>query len=222
VKLRDRLGVSRRTQVRLVRLMELSLVGLLFVGLERRNVGVVVNTAVALGVTQVPPLLERDYGVPMDPALVLWVTGAAFLHALGTVGIPGTGGTFYTDLWWWDHLTHSLSASVVAAAGYATVRAVEEHSEAVDFPGRFVFVFVLLFVMAFGVAWEVLEFGLGAVAGATGVSVLTQYGLEDTMLDLTFDLVGGLVAATWGTAYLTDVTGALADRLRRDGTGPAD
>ena len=49
--------------------------------------------------------------------------------------------------------------------------------------------------------------------------MLTQYGLEDTMYDLVFDTLGGLIAAVWGAAYLTDVTGALADRL--DARNPA-
>jgi hypothetical protein len=42
-----------------------------------------------------------------------------------------------------------------------------------------------------------------------------QYGLDDTMLDLLFDTLGGVVVAVWGTAHLTDVVGALADRLDR-------
>jgi hypothetical protein len=46
-------------------------------------------------------------------------------------------------------------------------------------------------------------------------AILTQYGLEDTMKDLLFDTVGGLLVALWGTAYLSDVVGALADRLDR-------
>ena len=193
--------------------MELSLIGLLFIGLDRGNTGIVVNALVALGVAQLPPILERDYGIPMDPALTLWITAAAFLHALGTVGIPGTQASFYRNLWWWDHLTHALSSSVVAAAGYATVRALDEHYEGIDLPPKFVFVFVLLFVVAFGVLWEVLEFVIGMVGELTGGSVLTQYGLGDTMLDLVFDVIGGILVATWGTAYLSDVVGALTDRM---------
>lgn len=213
---RDRLGLSERGQRQAVRLMEFGLVGLLFIGLERGSTGIIVNAGVALLVAQLPPLLERDYNIPMDAGLTLWITAAVFFHALGTVGLPGSELSFYRSLWWWDHLTHALSSSVVAAVGYATARAFDAHSDAVHLPPRFMFVFILLFVVAFGVLWEVVEFGLGGAASLLGSgSVLTQYGLRDTMLDLVFDVLGGVVVAVWGTAYLTDVVGALQERLGR-------
>jgi len=216
VKIRERIGISEYHQQLAVRFMQFALVGLLFIGLERRNVGIIVNSGVSLLVVQLPSLLERDYGIPMDPALTLWVTSAAFLHALGTVGIPGSTVTFYQSLPWWDSLTHALSASVVAAAGYATVRAIDEHSDAIVLPPKFVFVFIISFTMAFGVLWEVLEFAIGGVGELIGASILTQYGLEDTLADLVFDVVGGVLAAVWGTAYLSGITGALTERLAGD------
>jgi len=215
VRIRDRLGLDERRQKQLTHLMELALVGMFFVGLERGHTGILVNTAVALGVTQLVPILERDVGIPMDPALTLWITAAVFLHALGTVGIPGTElDSFYKQVWWWDHMTHALSASVVAAAGYATARAVDLHSEDVYLPPRFMFVFILLLTVAFGVLWEVIEFAIAEAAALTGgAPVLTQYGLDDTLLDLVFDTIGAVVVATWGTAYLSDVVGAITDRF---------
>jgi hypothetical protein len=159
-------------------------------------------------------MLERDYDIPMDAGLTLWITSAVFLHGLGTVGLPWSGASFYQTVWWWDHLTHALSSSVVAAVGYATTRALDRHSEAIYLPPRFTFVFVLLFVLAFGVLWEVVEFALGGLASILGSgNVLTQYGLGDTMLDLVFDTVGAVVVATWGTAHLTGVVGAIQDRI---------
>ncbi|MFB6084269.1 MAG: hypothetical protein ABEJ94_08505 [Halorientalis sp.] len=214
MRLRDRVGVSTRTQARLSWGMELALVGILLIGLYRGAQGVVVNTAVALLVTQLPPLLERDFGIPMDPALTLWLTTAVFLHALGTLGLPWTGLSFYQSVWWWDHLTHGLSASVVAAAGYATARSFDAHADGVSLPPKFMFVFILLFVLAFGVLWEVLEFLITEVSAAFGLGTfLTQYGLGDTMLDLVFDTVGAVVVALWGTAHLSDVVGALDERI---------
>ena len=214
MRIRDYLGISERTQKRATWLMEVGLVGMFFIGVDRGNLGIVVNSGVALLVAQFPSIVERDYEIPMDPALTLWITSAVFLHALGTVGLPGSRFSFYQSVWWYDHLTHALSASVVAAAGYATVRALDRHDDRLYLPPRFLFSFVLLLTIAFGVGWEVLEFAIAEVAALTGsTSVLTQYGLEDTMLDLVFDVAGAVVVATWGTAYLTDVVGALTARL---------
>lgn len=220
MRLRDRLGIAETWQARLTWAMEVSLVGIFFVGIYEGDTGVIVNTALAIGVTQLPAVLERDYGIPMDTGLTLWITAAVFLHALGTLGLPGMADSLYRSTWWWDHLTHALSASVVAAAGYSGARAVDIHTDKVRLPPAFLFVFILLITLAFGVFWEVLEFLVGEAARLVGSgSVLTQYGLEDTMLDLVFDTLGAIIVAIWGTAYLTDVVGALAARLERGRAG---
>jgi len=231
MRIREHVGLSNRHQRLLVRAMEIGLVGMFFIGLDRGNTGIVVNSLVGIGVTRVPGVLERDYDIPMDAALTLWLTAAVFLHTLGTVGLPDTvvsllrgvgigvtDGSFYKETWWWDHMTHALSASIVAAAGYSVARAVDVHDENVTLPPQFMFAFILVVTLAFGVFWEVLEFTIGEAAALLGSgSVLTQYGLGDTLLDLVFDSVGAVIVATWGTAHLSDVVGALADRLESGG-----
>jgi hypothetical protein len=205
---------GERGQQILTRGMQIVLVGLLFIGLERGNPSLMVNCGVSLLVIQLPAVLERDFDLPMDPRLTLWLTAAAFFHAVGVVGIPGAGWSFYTEIWWWDHFTHSLSASVVAAAGYSTVRAVDLHSEEVYIPPQYTGILILIFVLAFGVLWELLEFGI-AVAGDTfgTATILTQYGIEDTLKDLTFNSMGGVIVALWGWIYLTDFSQALSEKL---------
>lgn len=225
MNLRERLGIGDQRQRQITWLLEIGLIGMFFIGLDRANTGIIVNTGVALVVAQLPPVLERDLGIPMDPGLVLWITLAVFLHAFGTVGLPGGSPlTPYQSLWWYDHLTHALSASIVAAVGYASARALDVHREDVYLPPKFTFAFILLFVLAFGVFWEVIEFAVGKLGAVLGGRVLTQYGLEDTMLDLVFDLVGAVIVATWGTARLSGVVDALADRLdtRRPRSGRND
>lgn len=218
MRLRDRLGISDRRQKQLTWALQVVMVGVLLVGIWQREIPIIVNAGVALLIAQLVPALERDYGVPLDAGLTLWITAAVFLHAFGTIGIPG-GDSFYRTIWWWDHMTHALSSSVVAAAGYATVRAVDEHSDAVSLPPKFVFVFVLLFVLAFGVLWEVLEFFIGLAAGALGTdAVLTQYGLTDSLMDLVFNTLGAVVVALWGTAHLQDVAGYIETRLEERST----
>jgi len=214
MRLRNRPGIGPAHQRRLAWLMEVGLIGILSIGPDRGNTGITVNAGIGLLVTRLPPVLRRDYDVPMDAGLTLWITAAVFLHAFGTLGLPGSGVSFYQSVPWWDHLTHALSSSIVAAAGYATARAVDEHSDSVHLPSKFTFVFVPPFVLAFGVLWEVIEFGLVEAATVVGVQApLTQYGLEDTMLDPVFDTLGAVVVALWGTAHLTGVVRALTRRL---------
>ena len=214
MRVRDRFGVSQHRQKQATWAMEVGLVGIFFVGLYQGSTTIVVNAGVGLVATQLPPILERDYDIPMDPALTLWITSAVFLHAFGVLGLPGSETNLYGSVPWWDHVTHALSASVVAGVGYATARALDAHSEEIVLPPRFMFAFILLFVLAFGVFWEVIEFVLGEAARAVGNrALLTQYGLDDTMLDLVFDTIGAIVVAVWGTAHLTDVAGYIEQQL---------
>ncbi|WP_135854229.1 hypothetical protein [Halorussus salinus] len=203
----DWLHLSPRRRRQVVRGLQLALVGLLGVGLYRLDVGVVVNVAVALAVMELPALLERDYGLPIDTRLTLWIVIPVFLHAIGSFGLYGVIGL-------WDNLTHTLSSSLVAAAGYATVRAFDVHDDDVVLPRKFVAVYILIFTLAFGVLWEILEFGLDGLSSWTGTdSVLAQVSLANTMSDIFFDLLGGVLVAIWGAAYLAGVSRSLADKL---------
>ncbi|MFB6092989.1 MAG: hypothetical protein ABEK02_08275 [Haloquadratum sp.] len=180
--------------------MRMAVAVILGYGVAVVNLSVVVNAVVALGVTYLPALLRRDWGIRLSPRLTAVVTLAVLLHALGMVGL-------YEHVWWYDHLTHTFSAMLVAAVGYAATCAVDEHSDAVSVPPRFLWVFLLLFTVALGVFWEVLEFLARQVAAALGVeAVLVQYGLEDTILDLVFDTVGALLVALFGTESLGELT----------------
>lgn len=215
---RGRMGFSTRHQRLANRAMQTVLTGFVLVGLYEVRLGVVVNAGIALLVTRLPGVLERDFGIPMDPGLTLWITGAVFLHTLGTFGLPGMEGNVYATVWWWDHLTHALSSSLVAGAGYATARALDTHVENLDFPPRFLFAFILLLTLAFGVFWEILEFALERLAAALGTeAVLVQYGVADTMTDLLFDAVGAVLAAVWGVTRLGGVSEALHVRLENRG-----
>jgi len=210
-----RLSVHRQRQ--LSRSMQLILFGLIFVGLERQSPTIVLNALLGFSITFLPAILERDHEIPMSPAITLWITGAAFLHAIGIIGIPGTGIAFYSAIPFYDHITHALSASVVAGVGYATVLALDQHSDGIDLPPRFMFVFILVFVLAFGVLWELVEFGVDVLTTRLGIEMsgFTQHGLNDTMLDLVFNTLGGVVLAIWGTVYLTDIADAIEKRIER-------
>ena len=199
-------GGARRTAIRA---MQAAIGGILVVGVVTANVSVTVNAVAALGITFLPAVLRRDWDIVLDAELALWVTVAVLLHAVGMLG-P------YTRIDWWDHVTHTLSASLVAGVGYATVRAFDDHSDAVYFPPKFLFLFVLLFTMAFGVLWEVFELGARVAADRMGMeAVLIQYGPEDTLADLVFDIAGAVIVSLFGTDLFATVTESLTRRLNR-------
>lgn len=208
MKIRDRIGLLEKTQKQLSRLMQFLLPAIAVFGFYIGSPSVMINATIGFLVTLLPGILRRDYNIPMDPALVLWITSAVFLHAVGTLG-P------YYYFWWWDHLTHALSASVVAAVGYATMRSLDRHYEELYLPPRFMFIFILVFVLAFGVIWEVIEFSATELTELIGSErIITQHSLEDTMKDLLFNLGGGVIIATWGEIYLNKVIEQLHGRLR--------
>ena len=192
---------------RLSRLLQLALVTMFVAGVTTGYVALAVNAALALGVTLVPSLLQRDFSVTLGPGVTLVVTVAAFLHVVGMAG-P------YDTVWWWDHMTHALSAAMVAAAAWVTVRAVDEHSDAIDIPEPFFSVYILLFTLAAGVGWELAEFVARNLSRWAGVEpILVQYSIEDTLFDLVFDAVGAVVVAAAGGRHLRPLVDLVREAL---------
>ena len=216
MRIRDRIGLSPRRQRQASRAMQLALFGFVFVGIYEMNVGVTINATLALLVTQLPAVLERDFGIPMDPGLILWLTAAVFLHTLGILGLPWMAENVYISIWWWDHLTHALSSSIVAGVGYAIARAFDGYLDDLDFPPRFMFAFILLVTLATGVLWEIIEFVVAELSVTIGIDpALTQYGVSDTMLDLVFNALGAVIVALWGVTRLEPISEAIRVRLER-------
>jgi hypothetical protein len=198
----------------LSRLLQAAVAALFAYGVATANVPVAVNAGLALAVTFLPGVLRRDYGLPLDPGLTLLLTAAVFLHALGMTG-P------YETVPWWDHMTHTLSAVVVASAGYVVTRAVDEHAPGFDVPEEAYPAYLVGFTLAAGLVWELAELAIHAGSDRLGVdAVLVPYGLEDALWDLAFDALGALVVAAFGRRRLRPLVDALRERLdARGGVG---
>ncbi|MEF8828010.1 MAG: hypothetical protein V5A49_03180 [Haloarcula sp.] len=198
---------SPRNQRRSTRAMQLVLLGLVGYGIVAGQPKPITNGAVGLLVTFLPAVMRRNYNLALDPWLALWITTAVFLHTLGSAGL-------YAQIGWWDHLTHAMSASLIAAFGYTTARTIDLHNDSIYIPERVFFVYIFIVVLSFGVIWELFEFALDIIATETGVTMpLAQHGLDDTVRDTMFNSLGALLVAVFGQAHLTDVAETLRERL---------
>lgn len=195
----DALRLSDSQERLIARGLQFVLVGLLVFGVATIRVEVVVTVGIALGVTILPALLRREYGYSMDAGLLLWITVAMVLHIAGALGL-------YEQYQWYDEVTHAVSATLIAGVGYASFRALELHYDDIDVPSEFRAVFIVVFVLAAGILWEVLEYALGGL--------VTVYGIDDIATDLMFNAVGAMVVAVWGTGYVRNLVGFFSDRLR--------
>lgn len=195
----DQLGLADHHERLVARGLQLVLLGLLVFGVVSGQAGVVVAAGLALAVTLLPALLRREFKYSMDAGLVLWLTIAMVLHAAGSIGL-------YDQHQWYDEITHTASATIIAGIGYAAFRALELHSDAIEVPSEFRALFIIVFVMASGMVWEVMEFVLGGLAPV--------YGIDDIVTDLVFNAVGAIIVAIWGTDYVTGLVGFFQARLR--------
>lgn len=180
-----------------------AILGLLVVAIRRRNVAAAVNALAALALAMLPVILEIGFRLVLagqvvrDPWLALWISIAGFLHSLGMLG-P------YDSTWWWDHLTHTVSAALVAALLYAAL-IVAPLLETTQWPGT-VAGLTVVFTFAIGVFWELIELVARDVANRLDVEpMLVHYGWRDTAMDLVFDVVGALVIVAFDVRIFVSI-----------------
>lgn len=163
-----------------------------FVGVATSNTTWVPAALASLFVSFVPSILKRDLRLVLPVWLNFWIVLALFLHVSG--GFLG----FYDYLPGFDHLTHAMSASLIAALGFIVVVALDEYVDSIYLPRPFLGFFIVVFTVAIGVTWELLEFANDQLTGSN-----LQYSLSDSMIDLLFDSLGGLIVAAAGSHYIT-------------------
>lgn len=159
------------------------------VGVRRRDLGAVVNAVVAFLGSYVPEIVEQASAIEFRPWQRLYVEAAMCLHAIGMLG-P------YDDIRWWDHVTHTLSASIVGGATFVAAKQ----------RGKDPRPLVLGSVITLGVLWEIVEYLIHATANRLGMEpILVFYSKTDTVLDLVFNLVGGLLVILFGDRHLANL-----------------
>ncbi len=172
--------------------MQAGMVAITLVGIVTANYTWVPAALISLAISTIPSILRKDLRLVLPVELNFWIVIALFLHVAG--GFSG----FYDSIPGWDHLTHAMSASLIAALAFVVVVAMDKYSDNIFLPRPFLAMFISMFTMAIGVVWELMEYANDQLSGSH-----LQYSLTDTMMDLFFDALAGLIVAIVGAYYLT-------------------
>jgi hypothetical protein len=160
---------------------------------RRRDGAALVNSVVVAAVALSPVVIDA-VSVTAGLELTAWLGLAGLLHMVGMLGV-------YEAVWWYDHVTHTVSAALVAALSYGGLLVVTDGSRAV------VALLAVGLTIAGGVCWELIELVARALGERFDIEpVLVHYGWDDTAYDLGFDLLGALAVV----ALDVDVFAALA------------
>jgi hypothetical protein len=176
-----------------------SLCLLLFITVRRRNVAAAVNTFLSLALASLAVVLAGGYSpvteTAFSPELPLLVAVAGLLHSVGMLG-------FYESVWWWDHLTHTVSATLIAALVYAALIVAADGTA----PTTTTAVLTVAYTFAIGVFWELIELVARAVGERYDIEpVLVHYGWRDTAFDLVFDVLGAIVVVVVDVRLFVDL-----------------
>jgi len=146
----------------------------------------------AFFLTLTPLILKRRFDITLPWELSLLIVLALYLHVGG--GVLGLYELFYPFC---DKFAHLISSVLVAILGLISAVIMDQYVESIKMNRFFVAFFVIIFTMAMGVTWEIGEFLSDQI-----LLTQAQHGLNDTMLDLIFDLIGGGVVSILGMIYL--------------------
>lgn len=151
------------------------------------------NATASLVATLIPLLFDvmveplTGVALTIGPVLPLWIAIAGGLHTIGMT-------TIYERVWWWDHLTHLVSATLIAAVVYGALIAIEADPATTEIaPGRIVELTIVITLVA-GIFWEIIELvGRDIAVLLDREPMLVPYGRYDTALDLVVDVVGAVL-----------------------------
>jgi len=131
-----------------------------------------------------------------------YVALIAFLYS---APVLGTNFGFYGTFWFWDDYLHAFSGVLYGFLGYFILKFIADKNK-IKLNGTIIFLFVISFAIALGTLWEVYEFIGDSLFGTSmqswdGRNVILMgkpyqgASLRDTMGDIIYHVLGGLVAA---------------------------
>jgi hypothetical protein len=163
-----------------------------------------ITSLLAIFLSVTPMLLNKSFKISLPWELNFLITFSLFLHVtLGEVM------KFYDLYPFWDKFMHLLGTAILAILGFMAVYALH-YAGKIKLSLPLICLFTIVFSMAMGSLWEIGEFVIDKFFGRN-----TQYGLENTMIDLINNTIAGLVVGISGIFYVKYVESHSRKRLHK-------
>ncbi|HBR16045.1 MAG: hypothetical protein A3G39_08820 [Deltaproteobacteria bacterium RIFCSPLOWO2_12_FULL_43_16] len=172
-------------------LMKFIMIGMLPYVIYKETYLFAFATAVAIILSLLPSIVERNYRITLPFELDLLITLMIFLHTFF-----GEWLKFYDRLWVWDKILHVYGSAVISMLAFMIVYALH-YTKKIRLTLPLVGLFTIIFAMAVGGFWEIGEFAVDKIFNKD-----TQNGLDNTMWDIINDLIGGTFVASMGIIYM--------------------
>lgn len=166
----------------------------------------------AFFLASIPSIMERNYKITLPWTMEFLIVFAFSLH------IWGKTLKFY-HIPYYDKVAHFLVSAIVAFLALMIIYTLDKHWKGLHMDLPMMAFFIAIFTMAIGALWEIGEFTTDVIFRGG-----EQRGLEDTMMDLIYDFLAGILVAIGGTiairkGKLKTVIGELEgnyERLRKN------
>ena len=148
-------------------------------------------TLIIIIVAFIPDLLRKILKIDLPLLFDFFITLALIFH----VGNGLLDGSDIIDIY--NKFTHFFSAIVVAFLSLIVLYVLHEYEGNIADNHKKVLFDIIIITIALGVVWEFFEWGTDVVFGLE-----SQVSLDDTMLDLFSDFLGGVFMSLLGYALI--------------------
>ena len=164
----------------------------IFIALSLGEYSQVFGGVLALGLTLVPAIVTRRGNITLPWEINLLVALSLYLHVAG--GVRGFYEIYYP---YYDKVAHLISGITVSVLAFVAVLLLDRFSR-LNLSRWMIVGFIIIFAMAMEGFWEIYEWLFDTFLGTN-----LQHGLDDTMLDMIFVLIGAVIVALAGNRYLS-------------------
>lgn len=148
---------------------------------------------IGLFLTMVPAIATRKWSITLPWQINLLIAFLLYLHVAGE--IQGYYLLYYP---YYDKIAHLIAGITVSILAFVIVLLLDRFSR-LNLSRWMIVGFIIITAMAMEGFWEIYEWTFDTFLGTN-----LQHGLDDTMLDMIFVLIGSSIVALAGNRYLQE------------------